>query len=288
MVIYSIQKRKKMNIALKNLKFIILSAVAFLGIIIPFILATTQEYHTIEKAITPQLLTKISLEQAAHDATIKLTDYPDLIKQEEKELWQELEEIGISQDDFERSKQEHAQDYEESVKRMKKRYASEVPLSAEMISLINETLKQFTIDPTSITIISSTLANAGASTDKALFINESLLKNYNQTTQQFALAHECTHMNNKDHSTRYHLKQLCTEKNHDTTSWQHPYNKMQHLHEMRADIMPCLKSNDYAQGCEQFYAMHMHAQGDYESADQPKSSLRLATATNILNMYKTV
>ena len=61
---------------------------------------------------------------------------------------------------------------------------------------------------------------------------------------------------------------------------------MRHLHEMRADIMPCLKNREYAQGCVQFYSMHIQAQGDYESADQPKSSLRLATATSILNMLQ--
>ena len=258
--------------------------VLMLSFAVPYIFKTFSVQH--EEALFPNLLETQTFEQALQQENTTTSYYKELLKQEELAQWQALAGLGISFGEFEQCKKEHAQDYEESIESMKKQYASETPLSKEMLSLTYELLKDFNINPATITIISSTLASAGASTDRVLFVNESLLQNYDKTTQKFVIAHECTHMNNKDHSTRYYLKQVCTEKNHNISSWQHPYNKMRHLHEMRADIMPCLKNREYAQGCVQFYSMHIQAQGDYESADQPKSSLRLATATSILNMLQ--
>lgn len=155
-----------------------------------------------------------------------------------------------------------------------------------MVAFIHEILLEFGIDPTTITLISTDLASAAAATDAVLFVNESSIANYTAKVKRFAIGHECTHIKNKDHSTRFYIKKACLDKQENIGDWQHPYNKMRHLHEMRADITPSLKNLDYAQGCVDFYAKHLQIVGDYESADQPKSSLRLATATKIVTLLQ--
>ncbi len=267
---------------------VILSILMTIGIIIPIIFTKPKQEKTTSQAIVPQLLTKINLQQAVHEPSLALSDYPHLIKQEEEMLWQELANSGITAEEYAKTCNAYKDEYDAIVEMLKKRDAIETPLSETTITFIHKIMHECDIDPTTITIVPTNSASTAAAADTALFVNESSLQQHALDVKKFAIAHECTHIKNKDHSTRYYIKRACLDKQQDITSWQHPYNKMRHLHEMRADITPCLKGLDYAQGCKQFYAQHMQAIGDYESADQPKSSLRLATATKIVAIMQNI
>ena len=269
-----------------NNKAIIIGILGIVGIIIPLIFATQKQEKALSEAIVPHLLTKLNLQEAAHEPSLVLSDYPHLIKQQEEMLWQELAQHGITQEEYAQACATYQQTYDADIEIMKKRYSSSTPLSAQMVAFIHEIVREFGIDPTTITLISTNLASAAAATDTVLFVNESSVAHYTAKVKRFAIGHECTHIKNKDHSTRFYIKKACLDKGENISDWQHPYNKMRHLHEMRADITPSLKNLDYAQGCVEFYAKHMQIVGDYESADQPKSSLRLATATKIVTMLQ--
>lgn len=103
-----------------NNKTIIISILTIVGIIIPLIFATQKQEKALSEAIVPHLLTKINLQEAVHEPSLVLSDYPYLIKQQEEMLWQELAQHGVTQEEYAQACTTYQQTYDADIEIIKK------------------------------------------------------------------------------------------------------------------------------------------------------------------------
>lgn len=193
--------------SIKNISFVV-SLLLLCGISTSVMLMHNNQTQQSSAIVIPNLITKINLQQALFEPSLELADFPHLIKQEENQLWHQLANIGINKEDYEKSCILYKDIYDASIETMRKKYTNEnTPLSPETIMLVHKIMDEFGIDKNAVEILSSNLPSMGASTDSLLWINEYILTNTTtKDSKKFAIAHECTHIKNKDHSTRFFIK----------------------------------------------------------------------------------
>lgn len=214
------------------------------------------------------------------------------LAQMEKEVWQELNKIGLYKEDLLELKKRDYQIYLD----MHPRY-SKKPLDANTGALVDKILIQFNLDRSQVPCFEwdSYLA---ATTDYGIYINPEQLKFYKKEAQEFIIAHELQHFINQDHSMRFFIKSSIPEQQTTPADQpldldiNHPYFQYVRFTEKRADIMAAIASPQLAQAYTKFSENLFKMQGGNGQQDpgdtHPKTTERLAFAHNITEMQKTL
>lgn len=150
-------------------------------------------------------------------------------------------------------------------------------------ALIQEILIDFNIDPRTITLVSYDGHGSPASTDDfTLYVDEQDLARYSPEAQRFVIAHEISHIKNKDHSCETAIRSLM---NHKDQTHKQCLHSFAHSIEFRADINAMLKSSKYAKGGIAFFHELIDRYGDEDCPTHPQSSDRLKIAQEIQEMH---
>ncbi len=151
-------------------------------------------------------------------------------------------------------------------------------------ALIQEIFVDFGIDPRTITIVSYDGKGSPASTDDyTIYVDEQDLAKYSPEAQRFVIAHEISHIKNKDHSCETAIRGLMDGQDHAHTQC---LNSFAHSIEFRADINAMIKDDTYAKGGIAFFHELINRYGDDDCATHPQSSKRLKIAEDIHAMHR--
>jgi hypothetical protein len=210
------------------------------------------------------------------------------LKNQEKQIWLTLEKIlEITQEECNRLKsQDWKKAYAKTEKALIKQYEHIQELSEENYKIACEVLTECGIDPTTIIITSWDHPSAAAATDGALFINEEIFIPLSDKVKRFALAHEISHMINKDYSTRFVIKKMARMKKIDSDELSHTLALLSQFTEGRADIIAVLRNQEYAQGQVEFMTAQLEKLGNVEYKEYPTNGLRLELGKKVLALHQ--
>lgn len=201
------------------------------------------------------------------------------LKQEEDAIWQELATLGLSREHFE---QEHKQLYPMYLEAGGNFASGDVTKQTKLF--IQDVLKQIAIDPSNIEIYNFSYNMPAASTDRHLYVNESIFNGLAKTSKTFIIAHEVQHILHKDHSTRFiigHLLGTRTQTLANEGAINHPLLKLVRFQEKRADIEAALCNKDLCLMFYDFAQEQLQLIGDTTGLTHPKTSERLKIAQNL-------
>lgn len=157
-------------------------------------------------------------------------------------------------------------------------------VSPDTKALIHEILIDFDIDPQTIMIIAyNGNGSPAAADDYTIYIDEHDLRTFCPDAQRFVIAHEISHMKNKDHSFESALENLIDPKNKPHRRCIHSFARS---NEFRADINAMLKDASYAKGGISFFQTLIDRYGDTQSATHPRPSERLKIAQDMHAMHE--
>ncbi len=209
-------------------------------------------------------------------------DHVDLLM---TNTWQKLEEnTGISFNKCNEYMGAIKKQYRDSRKKANIRKAKKShTLKPTTRALIQEIFIDFNIDPHAITIISYDGKGSPASTDDySLYIDEQDLARYTPEAQRFVIAHEISHIKNKDHSCETAIRSLMDDQDQTHKQCLHSFARSI---EFRADINAMIKGSRYAKGGIAFFQEIIDRFGDENSPTHPQPSERLKIAQEMDAMH---
>jgi predicted metal-dependent hydrolase len=171
-------------------------------------------------------------------------DYKAYLQQEEDKVWQKLETINISKEAVENLKKTSYQNYLNDNSTYKD---NNQPVSKEYETMVHKILREFGIDPATITLGYWDGPSEACAGDFFMKINPVLMPKVSPETQTFMIAHEVQHILNKDHSTTYFIRNLLENpvSNSELTP-DHPLMHFILFAEKRADMQAAMKSPEWA------------------------------------------
>lgn len=199
------------------------------------------------------------------------------LAKQEKAVWQELEKIGVTRNQFDQAKAELQQEFKD---------VDVVPANSKIVTpetatIIQTVLEEFGMD-TNTPIVAYEIQAPIAASDKILFVNEAIFNQFSLPAQRFVVAHEVQHMLNQDTATTFTINKLRNNDERETET-DHPVNRFSRFREERADIQTALTSKHWAENYETFAKEISEKWGDPEDPTHPKNSERLVLAQNIVN-----
>jgi hypothetical protein len=228
----------------------------------------------------------------------KVYDYfQNLIDREEQESWRLIEQnTGVTKS---RCLKEICREYKRYQKSLRKNWQKKLvqypPLTQATIALVQNTLKDFSIDPSTIQIIPlGGLGGAPAAADDGtIFVDETELSRYSPSAQKFCIAHEIAHLKAHDHSTIRCLCFLTTVEERPAKTMKKKkaaikaaVNTFKRFQEIRADTNALLHGGqEYVQGAyEVMNTLHTLDGGDNLGITHPKTSERKEVLDKLCTM----
>ncbi|MGE0009266.1 MAG: hypothetical protein AB7F19_01885 [Candidatus Babeliales bacterium] len=199
--------------------------------------------------------------------------------------WQQLEQdLHIDYSTCKAFIDEYGNELKTDILRDNRRIAKKSPkISASILEIVYEILNDFGIDPRSISIISYDGQGSPAGADDyTLHIDENAFASYSPEAQRFIIAHEISHMKNRDHTFASALASLLECESNSRPAAFHAFERAT---ELRADIHAMLKHPDYAQGGISFFQALLDRNGDGRGITHPRPSERLKVAHDIQAMH---
>lgn len=265
-----------------NKSFVILLCAVFSLLLLKSIqrpIANKSADNAIQTIIEPNLLKNIKIDSFQKNDTAE--QYKQWLNDEIVTIWQEIEEITkISLDDCMTYKAKTYERYLKKRKKLQDSFRELVPVDPEIITLLETVLRDFKVNPDSISIVPFNHFCPAAGDDCTLFINQELFKKLSPFAQKFSIAHELQHFIYQDNSLKRALEKL-TGLDNATLPQDHPMNKLSRMLELRADILGASAGSDYAQGYKEFVDKTIQIIGQGKGVTHPKSNLRLSYAEQI-------
>lgn len=199
--------------------------------------------------------------------------------------WQTMESTsGICLGDCQEFLDEYGHEIKDSIQRSIRRSSKKLaPITPETLGYIHEILNDCQISPASITITPfNGQGSPAAADDYTLYIDETDFKSYCPQTQKFLIAHEMSHLKNKDHSIESAIESLIE---HKTKDYRKAMSLFSHSTEFRADVNAMLKGIEYTRGGIKFFENLIERYGDTKNSTHPRPSDRLKIARDIEAMY---
>lgn len=235
---------------------------------------------------------------STYRVTKKVYDYfQQLIHNEEQKAWYLIEHhSGITK---KRCLKEICKEYKKYQKNLRKNWQKKrsqyPPLQHSTITMVQNILRDFDIDPTTIQIVPlGELGGAPAAADDGtIFIDEIELSRYSPEAQKFCIAHEIAHLKAHDHST---IRCLCFLTNvqdappktmkKKKAAIKAAVNTFKRFQEIRADTNALLQGGqDYVQGAFQvMQKLHELDGGDNLGITHPKTSERKEVLDEMCSM----
>jgi hypothetical protein len=233
----------------------------------------------IQKAIEPRLLENFDIDSLQKIDTVE--QYKQWINQTIDTIWKEIEDVtSVSRKACEAYKIEHYDTYIADTQELLDSFKDLKPLTEECITLIKNVLKDFNVNPDTITIHPFDHFSPAAADDCVLLINEELFQKKSPAAQKFSIAHELQHFIHQDNSLKSALSALSGLDNkilgHD-----HPINKLSRMIELRADMLASFTGPVYAQGYIDSIKNALEIIGDGKGLTHPKNTLRLTYANHL-------
>ncbi len=224
----------------------------------------------------------VALPESETKCAEQFTHHVDLLL---ASTWEQLEtKAGVTLKDCKEYLAKYGPEIKDEIKRGNILQAQEFgPISAETNALIHEILDDFNIprDQIDIVAIKGTQSPAGANA-YSLYIDEQNLKTFCPEAQRFIIAHEISHIKNKDSTIETALINLLDTENKDHNLSLATFTCSM---EFRADAHAMLKSAKYAQGGIAFFNEYIKRHGDKYRDTHPLPSDRLKIAQDIYAMH---
>lgn len=199
--------------------------------------------------------------------------------------WQQLEtNAGVTMKDCEVYLAKYGPEIKAEITRENTLQIQELgPVSTEITALIQEILHDFNIPKNEIDIVAiKTKKSPAGANAYSLYIDEQNLKTFCPEAQRFIIAHEISHIKNKDSAIETALINLLDTENKDHSQCIATFT---HSIEFRADTHAMLKNAQYAQGGIAFLKEYINRYGDKHVDTHPRPSERLKMAEDIYAMH---
>lgn len=158
------------------------------------------------------------------------------------------------------------------------------PVSDQTTTLIHAIMDDCGIDKNLIQIVAieGGRCPAGAN-DFTFYVDEKVLASFPEAAQYFIIAHELSHIKNKDISIETALTAMLDPKNESHNNCLEAFETFT---EVRADILALLMSSKYAQGGITFFEEYLKRYGDHKRPSHPLPSERIKIAQDVYAMHK--
>lgn len=217
--------------------------------------------------------------------TLVLTTQKDFLHSLEAEyetIWQELQKLGISHEQYKKSYEKYLPDFIQSdVPQFNKK------LSHATVQFVQEQLKHNGIDPLTIFITGFNDYSPAAATARVIYINEKRFNTLSLPARRHVINHEIAHIKEKDNFLMQAIedmlqldRDIVCKKNKN-----HPLCRLSRFKEKRADIKTALQSKQAAQDFLAFTQEYIQKYGDTPGNTHPKNSERLALAQHINDYF---
>jgi Zn-dependent protease with chaperone function len=203
------------------------------------------------------------------------------LKQEEANVWKELEKIGITKEKYEKAYHDYLPVYQRSdIPFSRKR------TSPETVSLITSILQEHGLNPKNISIYGYNDLSPAAASDRVIYVNESVFNKHSKEAKRFIITHEIQHILHGDNCNRYIMERIYGKDTETLVKDKtHPLLQLSRFKEMRADIKTALENKTMAQAYYAFAKEGLEKRGDTPGATHPKNSDRLKLAERIIQAY---
>lgn len=221
------------------------------------------------------------------DDITQVSDYRDLLAETEKEVWLELERLGISRKECQEKIPSTIQELREATYQEHQENGKR-EISPAVKKLVYEVFLDFGVDYSVVNLEAfSNPAHIAGSNDITLIINEELLSTLSLEAQKFVLGHEAQHIIYHDDALKCIIQEIidaCTD-SAQKLLMKNAFLAFSRFVEQRADILAALHSQLYAQGYIRFMQNRLEIIGDKggNNSTHPKISERLMVAQNIVN-----
>ncbi len=216
-------------------------------------------------------------------------EYLTIVDKKDKSIWHAIESaLGITQEQFIAMKNEDAwqEKYNAVMNDMASHYAQAKEISKENYQLATEILSLCGLDNKNIKIIAWDGPAPAASTDTLLLINQELFEPLSLEIKKFIIAHESSHIINKDHSTSCMLEDFNELQKDNSKTLSKVMNECSHFCEVRADIFATSHGIEFAQGHVLFAEHELKLLGNIVHPHYPSNGERLEIGQKLLAMIK--
>lgn len=243
----------------------------------------------VQTEIKPNLVSHFKLDSIAMDQILSFDDLKSGLESIEKNIWAEIKETyNLNQEEFIQRRTAMYEEYKTSIQEMSKRYSKGLKaLEKSTIDFIQAIMKECNVNPEHVQLVPWGDHLHASATDIVIFINEAMFNALSYETKKFTIGHELIHVINKDHSTRWTIRNTDPVKTvHDNEK--SPLNKLCKFHELRADIMCSINGEEFSKGAIVFMQDQIKKYGELQEcnrASYPTYAMREAINTKILNLH---
>jgi hypothetical protein len=207
--------------------------------------------------------------------------YENQLQQEYEKVWQAFEQIGITQEKYQKAYNQYYQQY------LRADVPLISPLSAKTKQYVTDLIKECGLEDRHITITAYKERSPASATERTLYINEEAFWSHSEPARRFVIGHELQHIAQKDNSARYVMEILCNTKAEKLIHQKdHPLCQLSRFKEKRADIKTALKGVDWAEGFLAFAKEWYEQTGDNPGVTHPKNADRVQLAHDVVHYMK--
>lgn len=262
-------------------------------LIITLLIVGFASYHALKKEKQPKQESPITQTDTvdfidsqtwkaiAHDPTSGMlkTNTQQWFKDEEKEVWKELAECGVSKECF----NQRAHSYRTSYNRYKpnKAYIHK-SLNPHSVELVKKVLKKCDLNPENISFVPLNIKTPIATNDYELKINDTMFKEVSHNAKLYSAAHEAQHIKFKDDSTFCIVENLLDKRCTHEKQKQKALQRLSRFLEARADYYAITKGPEYAQGLIDFMEYMYRRGGENGITSHPLKKTRIALGKKVL------